>query len=114
MTRMDLHGSGAFILYASTIVIHVDIWCHFEYRLIICGFCHTYVVHVESWSPSNSIGSPSNSTGSPSGSIGSPSNSTMYMYRPTMSAMLTNLEDSGKKHNSINVLNFYMMSSDSI
>ena len=60
--------------------------CHFEYRLVICR-TFSYVVNIESWSPSNSIGSPSYST----------------VYRPTMSAMPTDL-DVGKKHNSMHVL----------
>ena len=50
-------------------------------------WCFSYVVNIESWSPSNSIGCPSNSA----------------VYRPTMSATPTDLEDMGKKHNSIHV-----------
>ena len=50
---------------------------------------YSYVVNIESWSPSNSIGSPSNST----------------VYRPTMSATPTDVENIGKKHSCIHVLN---------
>ena len=49
----------------------------------------SYVVNIESWSPINSIGCPSIST----------------VYMPTMSAMPTDVEDMGKKHYFIHVLN---------
>ena len=49
----------------------------------------SYVVDIESWSPSNSLGSLSSST----------------VYRPTTSTTPTDLEDIGKKHKSLHVLN---------
>ena len=51
-------------------------------NLIICGMNISYVVNIESWSPSNSAGSPSNS----------------IVYIPTMSATPTDLDNIGKKH----------------
>ena len=47
------------------------------------------IVNIEKWSPSNSIGSPS----------------TNRVYRPTMSATPTDLENIGKKPNFMHVLN---------
>ena len=63
---------------------------------------YSYVVNIERWSPSNSIGSPSNST--------------VYIHVPTMSSTPTDLEDNGMKHNSTctQYVNIHMMISDSV
>ena len=71
---------------------------------------NTYIVNIQNWSPSSSVGSPSNSIGSPSSSVGSPSSSIgspchCTVYRPTMSTTPTDLEDNGKKYNNIHVFN---------